>query len=32
MKKSEEWVPVTFVKNAMGRSNLLSSVNTAGFG
>lgn len=31
-EKSEEWIPVTFVKNAMGRSNLLSLVNTAGFG
>lgn len=31
-EKSQEWVSVTFVKNAMGRSNLLSSVNTAGFG
>lgn len=31
-EESEEWIPVTFVKNAMGRSNLLSLVNTAGFG
>lgn len=31
-EESEEWIPVTFVKNATGRSNLLSLVNTAGFG
>lgn len=31
-EKSEEWVPVTLVESAMGRRNLLSSVNTAGFG
>lgn len=31
-EESEEWIPVTFVRNAMGRSNLLSLVNTAGFG
>lgn len=31
-EKSEEWMPVTFAESATGGSNLLPSVNTAGFG